>query len=221
MDEDGKEFRENTSDLVYLLRSNNEVHYILLLFRSKDSFLDLAAAAHVEVCICSFHNLDSINCSQTYHVFALSRQLVMQERMKDGLYSLPKASLNLFYIREVQLLLRCWCFLKSYLLDIKGVLQQSLLFRNFCGKNSFGRTCWTEEKTSPLSESKNKYNLEELFYTFENPFLLLSFTRSVCLSIMPGLSGFSPLEAWQRLVTWVTRYLVPDVFPAFWKLMWG
>lgn len=48
LDEDGKEFRENTSDLVYLLRSNNEVHYILLLFRSKDSFLDLAAAAHVE-----------------------------------------------------------------------------------------------------------------------------------------------------------------------------
>ncbi|KAL3567534.1 hypothetical protein D5086_030185 [Populus alba] len=39
--------------------------------KSKDSFLDLAAAAHVE------------------------------ERMKDGLYSLPKPSVNLSYIREI------------------------------------------------------------------------------------------------------------------------
>ncbi|KAB5515910.1 hypothetical protein DKX38_026558 [Salix brachista] len=58
--------------------------------KSKDSFLDLAVAAHEEVCICSYSNLDSTNSSQTNYDFALSRQLVIQEMMKDGLYSLPK-----------------------------------------------------------------------------------------------------------------------------------
>lgn len=130
MDEDGKEFRENPSDLVYLFRFNNEVCYILLMCRSKDSFLDLAVAAHEEVCICSYSNLDSTNCSQTNYDFALSRQLVIQEMMKDGLYSLPKGFPWICFKLEryIQLLWRCWCFLKFHLLDIKGDLCFSGIF---------------------------------------------------------------------------------------------
>lgn len=50
---------------------------MLLMFRSKDSFLDLAAAANEEVCKFRHHISDSTECSQTNYMFALSRLLIV------------------------------------------------------------------------------------------------------------------------------------------------
>jgi hypothetical protein len=72
-----KSWEKNTSDLMYLLHCNNEVYYMLFMFRSKDSFLDLAAAANEEVCKFRHHISDSTECSQTNYMFALSRLLIV------------------------------------------------------------------------------------------------------------------------------------------------
>jgi len=100
---------------------------------------------------------------------------------------------------------RYWHFLKSYLLDIKGALQWSLFFRNFCARNSLGRTCWTWQKINLLSESQNKFKLEELFYRFENHSLLLSSPSSRCCAFQtcrcpshPGFTSFLRLDKDQQ-----------------------